>query len=66
MDMVKYRKAFRITMTHKYIDTNAAYAGKWLSNFVSSTLYKNPDFYKNTLILITFDEVTQKPSGFLW
>ncbi|KAI8346381.1 phosphoesterase family-domain-containing protein [Choanephora cucurbitarum] len=37
-------------------DTNAAYAGKWLSNFVSSTLYKNPDFYKNTLILITFDE----------
>ncbi|RCH91978.1 hypothetical protein CU098_000297, partial [Rhizopus stolonifer] len=37
-------------------DTTAAYAGKWLSNFVSSTLYSNPDFYKNTLILITFDE----------
>ncbi|KAI8069854.1 phosphoesterase [Gilbertella persicaria] len=37
-------------------DTTAAYAGKWLSNFVSSTLYSNPDFYKNTFILITFDE----------
>ncbi|ORE03072.1 phosphoesterase-domain-containing protein, partial [Rhizopus microsporus var. microsporus] len=36
-------------------DTNASFAGEWLSKFYKSTL-NNKEFLKKTLILITFDE----------
>lgn len=41
-------------------DTNAAYAGNWLSNFYNTTL-SQPNLYKKTLILITFDENASYP-----
>lgn len=40
-----------------YVDTNAAYAGNWLSKFYESTL-NEPYLLNNTVILITFDEVS--------
>lgn len=39
------------------IDTNASYAGNWLAGFYNKTLKSHPRFLKDTLILITFDEV---------
>ncbi|KAI9282710.1 phosphoesterase family-domain-containing protein [Sporodiniella umbellata] len=36
-------------------DTNAAFAGEWLSKFYEKTL-SNPNLLEKTLILITFDE----------
>lgn len=42
-------------MTNDGHDTNITFASKWLRGFVSD-LMKNPYFWDNTLLLLTFDE----------
>ncbi|KAI7864088.1 phosphoesterase family-domain-containing protein [Mucor mucedo] len=44
-------------------DTNASYAGNWLAGFYEKTLKSNPNFLKETLVLITFDENHSKKTA---
>lgn len=53
----KYLSFFTKVTKWSLVDTNAAYAGNWLSKFYESTL-NEPYLLNNTVILITFDEVS--------
>lgn len=44
-------------------DTGVAYAGNWLTKFLTSIQNTKPDFLKNTLVAITFDEGTNGSSN---
>lgn len=59
MVMVSFKESlFNRLIKHDFIlDTNASYAGNWLAGFYKNTLKSNPKFLKDTLVLITFDEV---------
>lgn len=61
MDMVTiyYIILYSLEITCIQSDTDAATAGKWLTEFFKNTL-NDPYVLENVLILITFDEVKKK------
>lgn len=61
MDMVTiyYIILYSLEITCIQSDTDAATAGKWLTEFFKNTL-NDPYVLENVLILITFDEVKKQ------